>query len=389
MFICLKYESLNFSIEVIKKVLIENKKEMYEYKELPLESVEEDKEAKVRINYDVSDLIESIREIGQLAPGYAYKDEDKYKVFVGIRRLLAVKQLYEQEGKPTVFKAFVYEEKPKNFYELIRAENLNRSNLTGLDKLYIIMKYSFANMLLSSRDGRLIPSVRECMRDVPIQEVYELALVEQRAKAKGHENHFSLEELLFLFRDLHSLEERKLFALFVLVHRLPVKYIETVNFKQYAIANAPKLSDEELEIAGLSKDDVEEIIAIYKAPPYQADIIREEFEAKKEEARENVKVSEVESAKECETDERHAEEQPFANELPKEKVKEQPEEVKKRESEEAKEERIVTMDYDVEYENFNGERVVLIKKESGIRAIYIEDGQELEINGVKARIKYG
>jgi len=33
--------------------LIESKKEMYEYKELPLESVEVDKEAKIRAYYDV------------------------------------------------------------------------------------------------------------------------------------------------------------------------------------------------------------------------------------------------------------------------------------------------------------------------------------------------
>jgi len=64
------------------------------------------------------------------------------------------------------------------------------------------------------------------------------------------------------------------------------------------------------------------------------------------------------------------------------KTKEAPSEAKE-------EERIIIIDHEVEYENFNGERVVLIKKESGIRAIYIEDGQELEINGVKARIKYG
>ena len=116
-----------------------NEKEPSEYKELPIESVEADEEAKIRVYYDFSDLVESIREVGQLAPGYAYKDGDKYKVFVGIRRLFAVKELYAKEGKPRVFKAFVFEKKPKNFYALIREENMKRSDLTGLDKVHTIL----------------------------------------------------------------------------------------------------------------------------------------------------------------------------------------------------------------------------------------------------------
>ena len=335
--------------------LIENKKHAYTYRELPLELVEVDEEAKVRAYYDVSDLVESIREVGQLAPGYAYKDGDKYKVFVGIRRLLAVKKLYEQEGELAVFKAFVFEKKPSNYYDLIREENIKRSDLKGLDKLHIIMKYAFANKLLSSRDARLIPLFKERMRDVPIQEVYELALVEQRAKAKGHDNHLSLQELLFLFRELRSLEERKLFATFFLVQNVHVSLFETGNFKQYAILNAPKLKPEELEIAGLGKEDVEKIIAMYKAPPYQAEIIKEEFEAKKEEPEEKIEKIEKE-------------------EVP---------------SEISEEETIIIMDHDVEYEIINGQRFMLVKDESGIEPYSVKDGQELEIAGMKVKIKYG
>ena len=188
----------------------------FEYKELPLESVEEDEEAQIRVYYDVSDLVESIREVGQLLPGYAYKDGDKYKVFVGIRRLRAVKELYAKEGKPKVFKAFVFEKKPKNFYELIREENVKRSDLTGLDKVHIILNFPFAEKVLSSFDVRFINPIRKTLEGNPKKDIQELALVEQRAKAKGHENHLSLQEILFLFRELRSLEERKLFALFFL-----------------------------------------------------------------------------------------------------------------------------------------------------------------------------
>ena len=371
--------------------------EPYEYKELPIESVEVDEDTKFRVYYDVSDLVESIREIGQLAPGFAYKSGDKYKVFVGIRRLLAVKELYEKEGKPNVFKAFVYEEKPKNFYELIRDENVKRADLSGLDKLYIILKFPFADKILPIRDVRFVTPIRKNLTQKEhIKDIQELAEEERKAKAKGHENHLSLPELLFLFRDLHSLEERKLFAFFFLVHRLPVKYIEAVNFKQYAIANAPKLSEEDLQIAGLSKEDVEKIIVIYKAPPYHAEIIEASFEEKKEA---KPKETFMYKTEEKPVPERlaEAEEQPsFANEQPLgvEKSEEEPEEVKKLESEEAnpevsEEERILIMDHDVEYESINGQRFMFVKKESGVQAVYVVDGQELEVQGVKVRIKYG
>jgi len=341
----------------------------FEYKELPIESVEVDEEAKLRVFYDVSDLVESIREIGQLMPGYAYKDGDKYKVFVGIRRLLAVKQLYEHEGTPAVFKAYVFEKKPENFYEMIREENAKRSDFTGLDKLHIIMKYSFANKILSSRDVRLIPSIRAVMRDVSSDELYELALVEQRAKVKGHENHLSLEELLFLFRELQSLEERKLFAIFFLVYRLSVKHVETYGVKSFAISKVDLLTTEDLQIAGLSREDVDKIIVMYQAPPYQAEIIQEP-----ESARENPESEEEqpeERSREIESPEEHTlEENEVARETNKNKL-------------------IVNMDHDVEYTTINGQKVMFVKEESDILTYHVKDGQELEIKGVKVLITYG
>jgi DNA segregation ATPase FtsK/SpoIIIE-like protein len=175
------------------------------------------------------------------------------------------------------------------------------------------------------------------------------------------------------------------------------------NFQAFAIENAPKLSDEDLQIAGLSKEDVEKIIAIYKALPYHADIIREEFEAKKKEARENAEVSEVNPEEKHEKTEEtllpeSAEEQPsFVNEQPLEveKSEEQHEEkVEKLESEEvtseiSEEEPIIIMDHDVEYENINGHRFMLVKDESGIEPYRVKDGQELELAGKRVRIKYG
>jgi|GEM_PF-1168138 len=369
-----------------------NEKEPSEYKELPIESVEADEEAKIRVYYDFSDLVESIREVGQLAPGYAYKDGDKYKVFVGIRRLLAVKQLYEQEGKPAVFKAYVFEKKPANFYELIREENVKRSDLTGLDKVHIMLRIPFAVKILSTFDMKFFYSVRKAIDENSEKDIPELALVEQRAKSKGYDKHFSLEEILFLFRELRSLEERKLFAIFFLIENVHVKLFEVGNFKQYVILNAPKLTPEKLEIAGLSKEDVEKIIAMYQAPPYQAEIIKEEFEEQKKEEPEE-KLEKIEETHFPENIEEHP--------LEIEKSEEQPEEVEKLEREEmsserkeevpseiSKEETIILMQHDVEYEIINGKKYMFVKKVSGIQPIIVEDEEELQLEGKKVRIKF-
>ena len=177
-----------------------------------------------------------------------------------------------------------------------------------------------------------------------------------------------------------------------------MKLFEVGNFKQYAILNAPKLKPEELEIAGLSKEDVEKIITMYQAPPYQAEIIQEEFEEKKEEHEEKLETTEETLLPES------AEESSFSSEKPLEieKSEEQTEEVKELENEEAsseakeevpseerEEETIIIMEHDVEYEIINGHRFMLVKDESGIEPYRVKDGQELELAGKKVRIKYG
>jgi len=140
---------------------------------------------------------------------------------------------------------------------------VKRYGLTGLEKIRIILDFPFADKILPTYDIRFIKPVIRSLNENFENELKELEKEEQRVKAQGFNNHLSLEELIFLFRDLHSLEERKLFAFFFLVHKRSVKYIKTVNFRQYAIENAPKLSDEDLQIAGLSRENVEKIIAMY------------------------------------------------------------------------------------------------------------------------------
>ena len=163
-----------------------------------------------------------------------------------------------------------------------------------------------------------------------------------------------------------------------------MRLFEVGNFKQYAILNAPKLKPEELEIAGLSKEDVDKIIAIYQAPPYQAEIIKEEFEAKKEEPEEKLEKTEENLLPES------AEEQPLEIEKSEEQPEEKIEKIEKEDvpSEISEEETIIIMEYDVGYENINGHRFMLVKDESGIEPYRVKDGQELELAGKKVRIEW-
>ena len=163
-----------------------------------------------------------------------------------------------------------------------------------------------------------------------------------------------------------------------------MKLFEVGNFKQYAILNAPKLKPEELEIAGLSKEDVEKIIAIYQAPPYQAEIIQEEFEEKKEEPEEKLEKTEETLLPES------AEEQPLEIEKPEEQPEEKIEKIEKEEvpSEAREEETIILMQHDVEYEIINGKKYMFVKKVSGIQPIIVEDEEELQLEGKKVRIKF-
>jgi len=135
-------------------------------------------------------------------PGFAYKSGDKYKVFVGIRRLLAVKELYEKEGKPNIYKAFVFKEKPKNFYELIRMENVKRADLSGLDKLYIILKFWFADKILPIRDVRYVKPLclnisSENLAD--IKELLNLAVCLKVVNPANYQSYLFLYQELFKF----------------------------------------------------------------------------------------------------------------------------------------------------------------------------------------------
>ncbi|MDG7012286.1 MAG: ParB N-terminal domain-containing protein [Nitrososphaerota archaeon] len=106
---------------------------------LPVKLCEPHPDLQTRLKYDQVDaLAEDIKVHGQLQPGRAVERPDGtgYYVYMGIGRLLAVKQLFEGDGEPKSYYALLDEGLP--FVELFSrsmSENLKRRNLSVLEEV--------------------------------------------------------------------------------------------------------------------------------------------------------------------------------------------------------------------------------------------------------------
>jgi ParB/RepB/Spo0J family partition protein len=118
---------------------------------LPIETCEVHPRAQIRFSYDenkIKKLAQSIELNGQLQPGWAVKrsDGNGYRIYVGVRRYLACKLLYEQERKVTKYLAFLNEKEPsvEEFYGQILAENFSdeggREPLSVMEELNIFSR---------------------------------------------------------------------------------------------------------------------------------------------------------------------------------------------------------------------------------------------------------
>ncbi|MCL4344625.1 MAG: ParB-like nuclease domain-containing protein [Nitrososphaerota archaeon] len=115
------------------------------YQKIPIGKAEADPEAQSRIIYDVKDLMKSIETVGQLEPVLAYEKGGKYYVYVGMRRLYAIKNLYETKGKPETIKAEITAELDRETKrKIIIEENSEkaRKNLTVYDKIWLVWQDS-------------------------------------------------------------------------------------------------------------------------------------------------------------------------------------------------------------------------------------------------------
>jgi len=84
-----------------------------EYREIDVKEIEVHPDYMLRLDYDIDSLKEEIRREGQLQPGRVIWDKTKrnYLLYIGVRKFLTVKQLYEKIGeeKFKYYKALVDE----------------------------------------------------------------------------------------------------------------------------------------------------------------------------------------------------------------------------------------------------------------------------------------
>ncbi len=115
------------------------------YTLLPVEQCAIHPLARIRFDYEVDELAESIRSIGQVQPGKAVEQTDhargqesRYLVYIGCRRLVACKKTSLKHFKAIVVKSI---EESRLQRELL-TENVKRANLSVLEELNLLGNYS-------------------------------------------------------------------------------------------------------------------------------------------------------------------------------------------------------------------------------------------------------
>ena len=114
------------------------------YSLIPVEECAIHEAARIRFDYQVEGLAESIRAMGQVQPGRAVRKEAvdsdgvRYLVYIGCRRLIACRQASVKR-----FKALVVEgaDDGRIQRELL-TENTKRANLSALEELNLLARYS-------------------------------------------------------------------------------------------------------------------------------------------------------------------------------------------------------------------------------------------------------
>ena len=111
--------------------------------EVPVETCAVDRTAELRFDYSVDDLAEDIRLHGQLQPVLAYMKDGTYYVFAGVRRCLAVKKLYQTYGEPGTVRAMVFENEPseREKIEIALSENSKRNDLNIYEKIALALSH--------------------------------------------------------------------------------------------------------------------------------------------------------------------------------------------------------------------------------------------------------
>jgi ParB/RepB/Spo0J family partition protein len=114
------------------------------YTLLPIEECAIHPLARIRFDYQVDGLAESIRAMGQVQPGKAVEQPGvdssgaRYLVYVGCRRLVACKKASVKRFKALVVKTI----EDSRLQSEVLTENVKRTNLSVLEELNVLANYS-------------------------------------------------------------------------------------------------------------------------------------------------------------------------------------------------------------------------------------------------------
>jgi hypothetical protein len=166
--------------------------------EVPLEDCEPDPRFLYRVRYDVEDLVESIRR-GQIHPALAWRREDgKYMVFAGVRRLMAARAAREKYGEPGTFlvRPVPPDTPVEEMWRLAIEENVTQRKVTPLDLMKaakMAPEGALHGRALSMRALRELVSVA---KSVTVEELDDMARVEEAFNSQyDFERHLTLRQI--------------------------------------------------------------------------------------------------------------------------------------------------------------------------------------------------
>ncbi|MEM3795173.1 MAG: hypothetical protein QW429_04800 [Thermoprotei archaeon] len=136
---------------------------------IPLEKCKVDERFMLRMEYDIDSLAENIHTYGQLQPGIGYMDDGYVMVYMGVRRLLAVRRSNELYGTPdTYYVTIMPKANDIDIWNQILSENEERRSLSMLDKLHLVSFVSH-DVLAKIIDSRTIKDLIAVSTAVPIE----------------------------------------------------------------------------------------------------------------------------------------------------------------------------------------------------------------------------
>ena len=134
---------------------------------VPLERCRIDERFMMRLDYNIDSLAENIRAYGQLQPGMGYMDNDGYvMVYIGIRRLLAIRRLHELYDAPDSFYVSIVPKPDEaSMWGQAISENEERHSISMLDKLNVVGKVPVA-VLAGAIDKNIIKRLIEIKKAI-------------------------------------------------------------------------------------------------------------------------------------------------------------------------------------------------------------------------------